>query len=143
MPAHKENMKTKTTSWLAPAMSTQSQISETDVMLQTFMAGGEHTAEAHTTTTTGSSTLTGPMELDDVVVNNSTEYKTFQQEPGHHTANNISLDQEESREQQENQDWSIPVSKFLQGFRVQAAASLSNAYRYVFFLCCFLLFHFA
>ncbi|CAB9502656.1 Exocyst complex component [Seminavis robusta] len=30
---------------------------------------------------------------------------------------------------QRGQDWSVPVSKFLQGFRVQAAASLSNAYR--------------
>ena len=26
-------------------------------------------------------------------------------------------------------DWSLPVSKFLQGFRVQAAASLGNAYQ--------------
>lgn len=116
MPAPRE-MK-KVSSWLVPVMSTQSQVSETDIMLQTFMAGGEHTAEVNTTE---ESTLTGPVERE--VADQSMEYKTFQ-EPGH--GNNISNDQS-----QEDQDWSIPVSKFLQGFRVQAAASLSNAYRYV------------
>ena len=114
MAAQQERMKK---SWLAPAMSTQSQVSETDVMLQTFMTGGGGNRPAEIS-----------MESIREGVDHSMEqYSAFPQQPLH--GNNTSLATDLSQE--DDQDWSIPVSKFLQGFRVQAGASLSNAYRYV------------
>lgn len=111
MPALPETMKK---SWLAPAMSTQSQVSETDVMLQTFMAKGQQPA-----------TEISMESIREGVDQSMEQYSAFSQPL--HGNNNTSHD----TSQDEDQDWSIPVSNFLQGFRVQAAASLSNAYRYV------------
>ena len=78
-------------------------------MMQSFMTGGQNTAEISMAT----STPTAERELEQSL-------ESFQQ-PLHSKSSNNN----------DREDWSIPVSKFLQGFRVQAAASLSNAYRYV------------
>lgn len=44
-----------------------------------------------------------------------------------HNTNNATDDN--PNENNSDRDWSLPVSKFLEGFRTQAATSLSNAYR--------------
>jgi len=104
----------KVSSWITPVTLTQSHISESDMIMESFLqnTGG-----------TSNPVATSPTAVHDDL------------EPYQSKLRNVysrdDTQQQQQHQHQQHQDWSVPVSNFLQGFRVQAAASLSNAYRYV------------
>lgn len=91
--------------WFSSVMSTKTQTESETMLMQSFLSGHQTELSPVLPSSSSSSTVTSTPEDEKSV-----------QPP-------FPPDIDKT-----NPDWSLPVSKFLEGFRVQAAASLSNAY---------------
>lgn len=110
---------TGVSSWFSSATSTVSQTADTstEMFLQSFMSSA---SDQHSSGPSSTETETLPRSV----------YKELQprnknisrQQPNQRIKNKCDINKARG-------DWTIPVSKFLTGFRLQASASLSNAYR--------------